>query len=345
MSSSLQRVPCTIVTGFLGSGKTTLIRHVLANANGRRLALIVNEFGDVGIDGEILKGCGNAACPEENIVELANGCLCCTVADEFVPALDLILAREPQVEHIVIETSGLALPKPLVQAFHWPAIKSRVTVDGVVAVVDCAALADGRVAADLDALSRQRAADTALDHDNPIEEVFGDQIACADLVVLNKRDLLDAAGMEKAVAAVAGALPRAVRIVTVADGKVDPAALLGLGVGTEDDIENRRTHHDDELEHDHDDFESFVVKLAEIADPASIAKRIAGLAEAHNVLRIKGFVAVAGKPMRLLIQAVGPRVSHYYDRPWGASEPRQGSLVVIGLKGLDRHAVTKSLSG
>jgi cobalamin biosynthesis protein CobW len=341
----LQRVPCTIVTGFLGSGKTTLIRHVLANANGRRLAVIVNEFGDVGIDGEILKGCGNAACPEENIVELANGCLCCTVADEFVPALDLILAREPQVEHIVIETSGLALPKPLVQAFHWPAIKSRVTVDGVVAVVDGAALADGRVAADLDALSRQRAADTALDHDNPIEEVFGDQIACADLVVLNKRDLLDAAGMEKAVAAVAGALPRAVRIVTVADGKVDPAALLGLGVGTEDDIENRRTHHDDELEHDHDDFESFVVKLAEIADPASIAKRIAGLAEAHNVLRIKGFVAVAGRPMRLLIQAVGPRVSHYYDRPWGASEPRQGSLVVIGLKGLDRHAVTKSLSG
>jgi cobalamin biosynthesis protein CobW len=345
MSSSLQRVPCTIVTGFLGSGKTTLIRHVLTNANGRRLAVIVNEFGDVGIDGEILKGCGNAACPEENIVELANGCLCCTVADEFVPALDLILAREPQVEHIVIETSGLALPKPLVQAFHWPAIKSRVTVDGVVAVVDGAALADGRVAADLDALSRQREADTALDHDNPIEEVFGDQIACADLVVLNKRDLLDAAGMEKAVAAVAGALPRAVRIVTVADGKVDPAALLGLGVGTEDDIENRRTHHDDELEHDHDDFESFVVKLAEIADPALIAKRIAGLAEAHNVLRIKGFVAVAGKPMRLLIQAVGPRVSHYYDRPWGASEPRQGSLVVIGLKGLDRHAVTKSLSG
>ncbi len=228
MSPPLARVPCTIVTGFLGSGKTTLIRHVLANANGRRLAVIVNEFGDVGIDGEILKGCGDAACPEENIVELANGCLCCTVADEFVPALDLILAREPQVEHIVIETSGLALPKPLVQAFHWPAIKSRVTVDGVVAVVDGAALADGQVSADLDALSRQRQADTALDHDDPIEEVFEDQIACADLVVLNKRDLLDAAGIDRAMATITGALPRAVSIVTVAGGKVDPAALLGL---------------------------------------------------------------------------------------------------------------------
>ena len=345
MSVSLARVPCTIVTGFLGSGKTTLIRHVLANANGRRLAVIVNEFGDVGIDGEILKGCGDAACPEDNIVELANGCLCCTVADEFVPALDQILAREPQVEHIVIETSGLALPKPLVQAFHWPAIKSRVTVDGVVAVVDGAALADGRVAADLAALSAQRAADTALAHDDPIEEVFEDQIACADLVVLNKRDLLDAAGMKRAIATVTGALPRAVRIVTVADGKVDPTALLGLGVGTEADIENRKTRHDAEVEHDHDDFDSFVVRLPEIGDPASIAKRIAGVAEAHNVLRVKGFAAVAGKPMRLLIQAVGPRVSHHYDRPWGTSEARQGSLVVIGLKGLDRDAVAKALLG
>src|ERR1044072_3243300 len=223
MSAPLARVPCTIVTGFLGSGKTTLIRHVLANANGRRLAVIVNEFGDAGSDGEILKGCGDAACPEENIVELANGCLCCTVADEFVPALDLILAREPAIEHIVIEPSGLALPKPLVQAFHWPAIKSRVTVDGVVAVVDGAALADGRGAADLEALSRQRQADTALDHADPIEEVFEDQIACADLVVLNKRDLLDAAGVGKALAQIAGALPRAVKIVTVADGNVDTA--------------------------------------------------------------------------------------------------------------------------
>jgi len=342
---SLARVPCTIVTGFLGSGKTTLIRHVLVNANGRRLAVIVNEFGDVGIDGEILKGCGNAACPEENIVELANGCLCCTVADEFVPALDQILARQPAVEHIVIETSGLALPKPLVQAFRWPAIKSRVTVDGVVAVVDGAALADGQVAADLDALKRQRAADTALGHDDPIEEVFGDQIACADLVVLNKRDLLDDAGIERAMATVSGALPRAVRVVAVADGKVDPAALLGLGVGTEDDVENRKTLHDDELEHDHDDFESFVVDMTEVSDPAAAARRIASVAEAHNVLRMKGFLVVSGKPMRLLIQSVGPRVSHYYDKPWAASEPRQGSLVVIGLKGLDRAAVTKSLAG
>jgi cobalamin biosynthesis protein CobW len=342
---TLARIPCTIITGFLGAGKTTLIRHILANAGGRRLAVIVNEFGDVGVDGDILKGCGDAACPEENIVELANGCLCCTVADEFVPALDAILAREPKVEHIVIETSGLALPKPLVQAFHWPAIKSRVTVDGVIAVVDGAALAAGRVADDLDALALQRAADDALDHDDPIAEVFEDQVACADLIVLNKRDLIDAGGLDRAMAAISGVLPRAVTVVAVADGKIDPVALLGLGVGTEGDIENRRTHHDNELDHDHDDFDSFVVAVPEIADPAALAARVAALAQASGVLRVKGFAAVAGKPMRLLVQAVGARVTHQYDRLWAAAEQREGRLVVIGLKGLDRPAIIRALAG
>ena len=344
LAAQLARVPCTIVTGFLGAGKTTLIRHVLANAQGRRLAVIVNEFGDVGIDGEILKGCGDAACPEDNIVELANGCLCCTVADEFVPALDAILAKDG-IEHIVIETSGLALPKPLVQAFHWPAIKNRVTVDGVVVVVDGAALADGRVAADLDALKRQRAADSALTHDDPVEEVFDDQVACADLVVLNKRDMLDDAGLDRARAAIASALPRNVKVLTTSDGKVDQKLLLGLGIGTENDIANRPTRHDAEAEHDHDDFDSFVVPLDELDDPATLVARIESLAERFDVLRVKGFAAVANKPLRLLVQAVGPRVTCQFDRPWQAAEQRQGRLVVIGLKGLDRNGVAEALRG
>jgi cobalamin biosynthesis protein CobW len=345
MSASLARVPCTIVTGFLGAGKTTLIRHLLAHARGRRLAVLINEFGDVGIDGEILKGCGDDACPEKNIVELANGCLCCTVADEFVPALDSILALEPRVEHIVIETSGLALPKPLVQAFHWPAIKSRVTVDGVIAVVDGAAIAAGRVSGDLDALARQRAADAALDHDDPIEEVFADQVACADLVVLNKRDLVDALSIERAVAGLARMLPRSVKVIAAAEGRVDPAALLGLGLASEQDIAERRTLHDAEGEHDHDDFDSFLVPLAEVADAAVLAERVAAVGGLAQVLRVKGFAAVAGKRMRLLVQAVGARVTHQYDRPWADGERRAGQLVVIGLKGLDRAAVARTLLG
>lgn len=345
MTASLMRVPCTIVTGFLGAGKTTLIRHVLSNARGRRLAIIVNEFGDIGVDGEILKGCGDDACPEENIVELSNGCLCCTVADEFVPALDAILARSPKVEHIVIETSGLALPKPLVQAFHWPSIKNRVTVDGVVAVVDGAALAEGRVANDLEALAAQRAADDSLDHDDPVEEVFEDQIACADLVVLNKCDLIDRPGIDRASAAIAETLPRGVKVVTVSGGKVDVSALLGLNIGTEADIENRRTHHDGELDHEHDDFESFVVTLPEIANPSVFSGLVSAAAEANGVLRIKGFAAVRGKPMRLLVQAVGPRVTTLYDRTWSRSESRETRLVVIGLKGLRRADIVRALSG
>lgn len=345
MSDTLARIPCTVITGFLGAGKTTLIRHVLANAKGRRLAIIVNEFGDVGIDGEILKGCGIDVCPEENVVELANGCICCTVADDFVPALDQILAREPRVDHILIETSGLALPKPLVQAFHWPAIKSRVTVDGVVAVVDAAALAEGRVASDLDALAAQRSADTSLDHDDPVEEVFEDQVACADLILLTKIDLTDAAGTARARAVVEEHLPRAVMMVPVSQGNLDPAVLLGIGLSVEDDIDNRKTHHDDEAEHDHDDFDSFVVDLPKVTDPEALARRIEAAAEAHGVLRVKGFAAVDGKPMRLLMQAVGPRVTYTFDRAWTPNEERCTRLVVIGLKGIDRPAIERTLHG
>ena len=344
MTASLARVPCTVVTGFLGSGKTTLIRNMLANANGKRLAIIVNEFGDIGIDGEILRSCGIENCSDENIVELANGCICCTVADDFVPALDQILALEPKVDHILIETSGLALPKPLVQAFQWPAIKHRVTVDGIIAVVDGQALSEGRVASDMEALQAQRKADGSLDHDDPVEEVFDDQVACADLIILSKSDLLDAAGSARAHAQIAGQLPRAVKIVPSANGNVRLEALLGLGLAVEDDIENRKTHHDGELDHEHDDFDTFIVDLPAITDPDALARKVTAATEAENVLRLKGFAAVEGKPMRLLMQAVGPRVAHYYDRAWQPGETRETRLVVIGLKGLDRDAIEKILA-
>ena len=344
MSVSFDRVPCTVVTGFLGAGKTTLIRNLIENLKGKRLAIIVNEFGDVGIDGDVLKGCGIESCPEDNIIELANGCICCTVADDFVPAIDQILAMEPCVDHILIETSGLALPKPLVQAFQWPDVRARVTVDAVIAVVDGLALAEGRVADDHEALEAQRQADGSIDHDDPVEEVFEDQVACADMIVLTKSDLLDAAGLATARDRVSAHLPRAVKIVSAANGAIDPAVLIGLGLAVEDDIENRKTHHDDELDHDHDDFDSFVVDLAAVTDAEQLAARISATAEAENVLRIKGFVEVANKPMRLQVQAVGSRVNHYFDRAWAPGEARASRLVVIGEKGIDRAAIERMLA-
>jgi cobalamin biosynthesis protein CobW len=343
--SALAKVPCTIVTGFLGAGKTTLVRHVLENADGRRLAVIVNEFGDVGIDGEILKNCGIESCSEDSIVELANGCLCCTVADDFVPALKSLLDRPQPPEHIVIETSGLALPKPLVKAFNWPEIASRVTVDGVVAVVDGAAVAAGRFADDPDAIARQRAADESLDHDNPLEEVFEDQLLCADLVILNKADLMSSAERRTVTGEIGKTLARAVKVVEAENGQVPIAVLLGLGAKAEADLEHRPSHHDFEGEHDHDDFDTFIIDLPAFSSPQALVDRMAKAAEAHDVLRMKGFVEIAGKPMRLLVQGVGARIQHQFDRKWPAGEARRGRLVVIGETGFDKDAIRALILG
>ncbi|MFB2532135.1 cobalamin biosynthesis protein CobW [Paracoccus sp. p4-l81] len=326
--TDLSKIPVTVITGFLGSGKTTLIRHLMQNPGGRRLAVLVNEFGTVGVDGDILKSCADENCPIDNIVELANGCICCTVADDFIPTIEALMARSPRPDHILIETSGLALPKPLLKAFDWPAIRSRITVDGVIALADAEAVAAGRFAPDVDAVQAQRLADEGLDHDTPLGEVFEDQIACADLVLLTKADLAGEAGLAAARAAIEAEAPRKLPILPVTDGAVDPRVILGLNAAAEDDLAARPSHHDGADDHEHDDFDSVVIDMPEISDPEALVAAIQTLARDQNILRVKGHVAVAGKPMRLLVQAVGARVRHQFDRPWGSS-PRQGKLVVI----------------
>lgn len=338
------KIPATVITGFLGAGKTTVIRHMLENAGGRRIALIINEFGDLGIDRELVTGCGIEGCDDDSVLELANGCICCTVADDFLPTMETLLGRADPPEHIVIETSGLALPKPLVRAFNWPEIRSRVTVDGVVAVVDAPAVAAGRFADDPDAVQGQREADEMLDHDSPLEEVFEDQLLCADMVLLNKTDLIGADGLDAVRAAIAGETQPAVKMVHTKHGAIDPAVLLGIGAAVEDAIEDRRTHHDGDEDHDHDDFESFVVGFGAVADPAALEERIKAAVVTHDILRIKGFIDVPDKDMRHVVQAVGPRVQRYYDRPWHADEARRTELVVIGETGLDHAAITRALT-
>jgi len=328
--SSLVKTPVTIVTGFLGSGKTTLIRRLLQNPQGLRLAIIVNEFGDIGVDGEILKGCADENCPEDAIVELTNGCLCCTVADDFIPTIEALLARPQKPDHIIIETSGLALPKPLLKAFDWPDLRARITVDSVIAVADAEAIAAGRFAANPAAIDAQRSADDSLDHETPLSELFEDQIACADLIIINKADLVDAAGMAAARAVVTAEMPRTVPILEAREGEVDPRVLIGIAAAAEDDLAARPSHHDEHHAHDHDDFESFIVTLPPCASLESMVARVEEVARDHGALRVKGHVAVEGKPMRLLVQGVGPRVRAQFDRPWRADEERLSRLVVIG---------------
>jgi len=327
--TNLAKLPVTVITGFLGSGKTTLISQLMQNPGGKRLAVVVNEFGDVGVDGEILKGCAIPDCPAENIMELANGCICCTVADDFIPTIEALMKLEPRPDHILIETSGLALPKPLLKAFDWPDIRSRITVDGVIALADAEAVSSGRFAPDVAAVDAQREADDSLDHETPLSEVFEDQISCADIVLLTKPDLAGPEGVAKAKAIIAAEAPRPLSVVEVSEGAVDPRVILGLEAAAEDDMGARPSHHDDHDDHEHDDFESIVVDIPELQDPADLVRAIETLANDNNILRVKGYASVAGKPMRLLVQAVGARVRHQYDRPWKPDEARAGRLVVI----------------
>lgn len=321
---SLAKTPVTVITGFLGAGKTTLIRHLLQHPDGRRLAVLVNEFGDVGVDGDLIRACADANCPETNIIELTNGCICCTVADAFIPSIEALLALDPKPDHIIIETSGLALPKPLLKAFDWPDLRSRITIDGVVALADAEAVAAGLFAPD----PAHPGDASEVDHETPLSEVFEDQIACADLVLLSKADLAGEAGLAKARAVIAAEAPRRVPMIALSEGVIDPRIVLGLNAAAEDSLDQRPSHHDGHDDHDHEDFDTIVVDLPEQTDPQALAAKVKALAESHQILRIKGHVAISGKPLRLLVQAVGARVRHQFDRPWG-SQPRQSRLVVI----------------
>ncbi|KIC09789.1 cobalamin biosynthesis protein CobW [Leisingera sp. ANG-M1] len=341
--SDLNKIPVTVITGFLGAGKTTLIRHLMQNPQGKRLAVVVNEFGTAGVDGDILKSCADENCPAENIMELANGCICCTVADDFIPTIEQLMDLPEKPDHIVIETSGLALPKPLLKAFDWPAIRSRITVDGVIALADAEAVAKGQFAPDLDAVAAQREADESLDHETPLSEVFEDQVSCADIVLLSKADLAGDEGVEKARAVIEAEAPRKLPILPMSEGVIDPRIILGLEAAAEDDLDSRPSHHDGHHDHEHDDFESIVVEMGEVSDPEALQNAIVKLARERNILRVKGYVAVEGKPMRMLVQAVGERLRAQYDQPWGA-QPRKTALVVIAEHDdIDEQAIRAEL--
>ena len=330
----MHKIPVTVISGFLGAGKTTLVRHLLQNNQGRRIAVLVNEFGEVGIDGELLRSCqvcDTEAEANNNIVELTNGCLCCTVQEEFYPTMQELLTRKEQLDCIVIETSGLALPKPLIQAFRWQEIRNHTTVDGVVTVVDAQALANGTLVGDLTALEAQRSDDPNLDHETPIEELFEDQLACADLVLLTKTDVIGATNLTQVKDWLEQQLRTGIKVLTCQQGKINPEVLLGFNAAVEDDLSSRPSHHDTEEDHDHDDeIDSVELTIEQPVNPQSLINQLKNLVKELEIYRIKGFVNVANKPMRMVLQGVGDRFDHFYDRLWQEDEPRKTKLVLIG---------------
>ncbi len=334
------KIPATILTGFLGSGKTTVIRNLLAKNRGRRIALMVNEFGDLGVDGEILRGCGIESCGDDGIVELANGCICCTVADEFLPAMQKLIEDDVSPDHIIIETSGLALPQPLVRAFNWPGIKTKVTVDGVVTIVDGPAFKAGQFAHDLSAVERQRAQTDGLDHETPVSELFEDQLACADIVVLNKSDILGTEGTTGTVQDLKRMIRSGASVIATQFGKLDPEIILGIDKAAEDDLASREEIHHNaggntEEEHGHDEFKSIVLDLSEVKDTGKFIECARSVGTSEGIFRIKGFAAVEKKPMRFVVQGVSARVDSYFDRLFADGERRATKIVVIGEADFD----------
>ena len=340
-----RRLPVIVVTGFLGAGKTTLLRHLLLNSQ-RRLAVIVNEFGEVGIDGDLIAACG--FCPEEErngrLVELANGCLCCTVQDEFLPTMTSLLERADQLDGIVVETSGLALPEPLVAAFGWPAIRTRTRVHAVLTVVDGVALAAGHVVGDAEAVEAQRRADPSLDHLSALEELFEEQLEAADLVLISRGDLLDGEQFATVRRRIEPLLRPGTRILTMARGAIDPLLVFD-GQPRPADHDHDHDHEDghDHGQHDHGHvaMASLVVRRSGSWERSDLEQRLRHLLNREPVLRLKGRLVQAGRPLPLQIQAVGPRLECWYEGEVSDDQTQEGlELVVLSAEAdRDRLAV------
>ena len=339
--SSLEKIPVTILTGFLGAGKTTLIRNLILKNKSKKLAVIINEFGDLGVDGEIVKQCSDETCPEENILELANGCICCTVADDFIPTMKSLLEGQYIPEHILIETSGLALPKPLLKAFEWPEIRSRLTVDSVLAVVDAEAVVNGIFAPQMSTELEEKQNQTYVEHETPLSEVFEDQINCSDVVLLTKPDLVK--NISDARNIIIKEMERNVPILEVQNGDIGADVILGVNAAAETDLDNRRSHHDGFDDHEHDDFDTFSISVPKILDLEKFKIVLETLIRENDILRIKGFLRVESKPLNLLVQGVGKRLSVNFTDTKIPLE-NTGNLVFIGEKGrIDQDVISAYL--
>jgi len=326
------RIPVTVVTGFLGAGKTTLVNRLLgqlsASNNNRRFAVIVNEFGDIGIDGDLI------ATGEEELIELSSGCICCVVRGDLIRTMRNLLSEKPDIDGIVIETTGLANPSPVIQTLVIDqVIGAQCRLDSVVCVVDAAHI--------LDRLSDEGdAADAA------------DQVAFSDHILLNKAD--DAAAPLEDIEARLRAL-NPFAVITRANRADVPAEAILNRNGFELDrveaqlpeLEDGHDHGHDHEHHDHIDasgVESLSLSADEPLDGARLEEWMQDVLArwGASLLRTKGILSVEGEDRKLVLQAVNMMLEGDYVGDWG-EEPRRSRLVFIGRR-LERKALAEGFA-
>lgn len=326
MATSDDLVPVTVLTGFLGSGKTTLLNYILTEQHGRRIAVIENEFGEIGIDDALVIDA------EEEIFEMNNGCICCTVRGDLIRILGNLMKRRDRFDQILIETTGLADPAPVAQTFFVdPEISSQLRLDAIVTVVDAKHL---------------------IQHLNEVkpegvENEAVEQLAFADRVVLNKTDLVDEAGIaevRKRISEINAFAP----IIETTFGKVDLSAILDVGAFDLDRVLAEDPEFlDPDAEHQHD--LSVTSVGIEVPGELDVDKLNAWLGKllmerGTDIFRSKGILAPAGQNQRYVFQGVHMLLDGRMDRPWGPNEPRTNRLVFIG-RNLDREELETSFRG
>jgi cobalamin biosynthesis protein CobW len=372
------KIPVTIVTGFLGSGKTTLICGLLKKIPDRRLAVLINEFGEVSVDGTLLRAAGQEHGAE--IHDLPNGCICCTIKDDFLPVMKQLQSRAHEIDHVLIETSGLALPTPVMRALSWPEIRNNFQLDAVLTVVDTPQLLGGNLE-NGKPIPGVNAAESP-QHAESVDLILNQQLENADVVVLNKIDDLDEGALMKAEELVRRKAPK-VRFLELAHhAELDTRLCMGLNLHDElaqEGLHAAHEHHhgpiqqmpmelDRPLEdqgqfdghshtglgthlhgdhthqhfHEHDTgWQSFVLESDARQDTDKLKAAVREMTLRQPILRAKGFAAIEGKHHRLVVQAVRNRVQTYFEQQ--PSDESHSTLVVIGYHPR-RDQITKLMS-
>ena len=321
-----KRKPIIVVTGFLGSGKTTFLKHLIKNSN-KKFGLLINEFGDVGIDGDLIKTC--SSCNDDSIIELNNGCICCTVQEDFIPAIKTLLNQNIELDGIVIETSGLALPIPLLSALSWPEIRSSVYLEMVIGLINGESMLNGLPINNLNEIRMQYQDTQIIDHEISFDELFEEQLQASDLVLVSRSDLIEDKYFHDIKTTVKTKLNPNVPVIKCLNGEINLEYILGSNYQTQFQQTNKKFHTHD---HNHIELHSKSIKCNYFLEKSEFEKEILQIIENLKILRIKGRIWIPGKLLPLQVQIVGTKVNTWYEEsPNDCWKPKQGGLEMISI--------------